>query len=151
MALTTDNSHDPKLTAVVYDMDILWLIMALADGAFYARYQMFDEKVFGQPVINAHGFTTSFQILLAPDSPNARSSLIFPFDNYCDSRSNVRQKFDGHVMRAQFTDWFLQFYLALVNDLACLTLKGFGDVSIRDGSIEFIFFSSLGLEGQSHL
>jgi hypothetical protein len=33
--------------------------MALADSAFYVRYQIFDEKVFGQPVINAHGFILS--------------------------------------------------------------------------------------------
>jgi hypothetical protein len=56
MALTTAHSHDPELIAVVYDVNILWLVMTLADSALYVRYQMFDEKVFGQPVIKAHGF-----------------------------------------------------------------------------------------------
>jgi hypothetical protein len=47
--------------------------MALADSAFYARYQMFDEKVFGQPVINAHGFTlpSKYSRHLTPQTPGA--------------------------------------------------------------------------------
>jgi hypothetical protein len=56
MALTTGHSYDPELIAVVHDVDILCLVTALTDSTFYVRYQVFDEKVFGQPVVNAHGF-----------------------------------------------------------------------------------------------
>jgi hypothetical protein len=71
--LTTGHSHDPELIAMIYDMDILWLVMALADSAFYVRYQMFDEKVFAQPVINAHGFIlpSKYSWHLTPKSPAA--------------------------------------------------------------------------------
>ena len=66
MALTAGHSHDPELIAVIYDVDILCLVMALTDSTFYVRYQMLDEKVFGQPVINVHGFT------FLPNTPSTR-------------------------------------------------------------------------------
>jgi hypothetical protein len=47
--------------------------VALADSAFYVRYQMSDEKVFGQPVINAHDFIlpSKYSWHPAPKPPEA--------------------------------------------------------------------------------
>jgi hypothetical protein len=69
MTLTTTHSHDPELTAMVYNVDILYPILALADSAFYVRYQILDEKVFGQPVINAHGSSSLHSWHPTPKSP----------------------------------------------------------------------------------